>query len=407
LPDLTTNTQLEPVGDPNGAAPTCPGCGLARLREFYCVESLPVHSCLMLDSREEAEAYPRRPLRLAICDACGFITNTAFEPASQEFSARYQDQQGCSPRFRAYQTECIRGLIERFDLHGRDVIEIGCGKGDFLVELCQAGGNRGVGIDPRCESYSGGPGVSVRFLAERFSSRHAALPCDFLCCRHTLEHIPDPQAFLATLRETLGRRHNTVVFFEVPDTARVLAERAFWDMYYEHCSYFTAGSLARLFRANGFEILDLQTVFAGQYLTLVARPTDAATRPRWPQEDDLAWTLAEANAFATSVHAKVETWRTRIAAWRAAGKGIFVWAAGSKCVAFLGVLGCADQIEGVVDINPSLHGRFLAGSGKQVLPPDALRTHRPDIVVVMNPVYEGEVRAQLADMGLRPEVLPL
>ena len=44
-----------------------------------------------------------------------------------------------------------------------------------------------------------------------------------------------------------------MVFFELPDTERVLTEAAFWDIYYEHCSYFTPGSLARLFRRTGFE----------------------------------------------------------------------------------------------------------------------------------------------------------
>jgi hypothetical protein len=29
------------------------------------------------------------------------------------------------------------------------------------------------------------------------------------------------------------------VLFELPDVLRVLEEVAFWDVYYEHCSYFT------------------------------------------------------------------------------------------------------------------------------------------------------------------------
>ena len=41
-------------------------------------------------------------------------------------------------------------MIDRYDIHGKDILEIGCGKGDFLIEICRAGGNRGVGIDPAC-----------------------------------------------------------------------------------------------------------------------------------------------------------------------------------------------------------------------------------------------------------------
>ena len=72
-------------------------------------------------------------------------------------------------------------------------------------------------------------------------------------CRHTLEHIHDVNRFLSMLSEAL-RRHapDAALYVEVPDTARILRETAFWDVYYEHCSYFTPGSLARALRGAGF-----------------------------------------------------------------------------------------------------------------------------------------------------------
>ena len=42
----------------------------------------------------------------------------------------------------------MASLVERFDLVGRDVFEIGCGQADFLRRLCVATGGRGVGVDP-------------------------------------------------------------------------------------------------------------------------------------------------------------------------------------------------------------------------------------------------------------------
>ncbi len=37
----------------------CPGCGQRGLQQFYCVSSLPVHSCLLLNSRRSV-ASPAR-----------------------------------------------------------------------------------------------------------------------------------------------------------------------------------------------------------------------------------------------------------------------------------------------------------------------------------------------------------
>ena len=60
-----------------------------------------------------------------------------------------------------------------------------------------------------------------------------------------------------------------------------------------------------------------------------------------------------------------------------------------------------------MDINPHKHGKFLAGSGREILSPDALRALRPDIVLLMNSIYTEEVRNDLTARGLRPKLVPL
>ena len=44
-------------------------------------------------------------------------------------------------------------------------------------------------------------------------------------------------------------------------------------------------------------------------------------------------------------------------------------------------------------------------SNQPVVAPGRLMEIEPDVVVVMNSVYRGEIEAQLARMGLSPEVL--
>ncbi len=43
---------------------------------FYEVKNIPVHSVLLMPTRERALSYPRRDLKLGFCPACGFISNT-------------------------------------------------------------------------------------------------------------------------------------------------------------------------------------------------------------------------------------------------------------------------------------------------------------------------------------------
>ena len=80
---------------------------------------------------------------------------------------------------------------------------------------------------------------------------------------------------MAQVRAAIGDRTDTVVLFELPDVLRVLRDAAFWDVYYEHCSYFSPGSLARLFRLTGFEVLRLEMDYDDQYILLEAKPVPA------------------------------------------------------------------------------------------------------------------------------------
>lgn len=285
-------------GRPTGIS-VCPNCASPGLEPFYEVSGIPAHSVLLMHTREQALAYPRGDLRLGFCGACGFITNTIFDVSLNEYSPDFEETQHFSPKFDGWARQLVDRLVRDYDIRGKQVIEIGCGKGEFLALLCEAGGNQGIGIDPGCipERLQGDGASKVQFIRDLYSEKYAALPGDVVCCRHTLEHIQPTREFMQMVRRVIGPRKDTLVFLEVPDMTRVLRERAFWDIYYEHCTYFTAGSLARLFRSTGFEIVELVRDFADQYLWVTARPTDTPTSPSLPIEDDLESTATDVAAF--------------------------------------------------------------------------------------------------------------
>ena len=94
----------------------------------------------------------------------------------------------------------------------------------------------------------------MRFINDLYSEKYTDIEADVIMCRHTLEHIGQTGEFIRMIRRAIGERKDMLVLFELPDVTRVLKENAFWDVYYEHCSYFSPGSLARLFRANNFDV---------------------------------------------------------------------------------------------------------------------------------------------------------
>jgi SAM-dependent methyltransferase len=363
----------------------------------------------MMETREEALAFPRADIVLGFCEKCGFITNVAFDATIEAYAANYEDQQSFSPTFNKFALDLAHRLIERYDLHGKDIVEIGCSKGDFLLLLCELGDNRGVGIDPtavpgRVQSEAAD---RVIFIQDFYSEHHANYHGDLVCCRHTLEHISQTAEFLNTVRRSLGDRLDTAVFFEVPDVTRVLRDLAFWDIYYEHCSYFSAGSLARLFRSCDFEVTDLAWAYGDQYLLIDALPVTAPSDKEQAIEESPEQMQQYVQHFSRHVGDKLRKWRRLLQQAHSEGKRSAVWGSGSKCAAFLTTLDAADYIDCIVDINPHRHGKFIPGVGKEIMPPEFLKEYRPNQVIVMNSIYKNEIQNLLTDMGVATKILPV
>jgi SAM-dependent methyltransferase len=392
------------------AAAVCAACGGTDVEAIYSQRDVPAHSCLMLPTREEALAFPRGDIDLGFCRGCGFIGNTRFDPRLSRYSQAYEETQAYSPRFVRFLNELCDEQIRRFALGpGTTALEIGCGKGEYLVALCERSGCRGIGLDPGYHPERTRTDVAARltFIRDFYGPAYAHLQADYICCRHTLEHIPDVAAFLRLIRGTIGDRRGVSVFFELPDMERVLHQGAFWDIYYEHCSYFTRGSLARLFRACAFDVRRLYKAYDEQYLMLEAVPAAGPTDALLPLENDLATLESLVARFRRQMSQRLQELAGAAARWRAAGKRAAIWGSGSKCVSLLSAVGFGEELAAVVDINPHKRGKFLAGSGIEIESPQSLARTRPDVVVVMNAIYAREIAHQLDQLGIRPELVAL
>jgi len=387
----------------------CPSCNSKDLSTLFEVDRIPVHSVLLMRSKELALNFQTGNMELSFCGACGFIFNRAFDGQLQSYSKEYEETQGFSPTFNKFHRRLALDLIESYELRGKNIIEIGCGKGEFLTLLCELGNNNGVGFDP---AYIEARNVSeskdrITFITDLYSEKYAHYQGDFVCCKMTLEHIIDTAEFVSTVRRSIGDRSDTIVFFQIPETRRVLREIAFWDIYYEHCSYFSSGSLARLFRSQGFDVHKLWTAYDDQYLMIEVRPASTDTPASLPEEDDLEALREDVSFFANNIQKRLDTWKRTLCDMTNSGKKVVLWGGGSKAVAFLTTLGITRQVSYAVDINPYKHGTFLAGTGQEIVGPDFLKHYRPHTVIIMNPIYRDEIQEDLCRMDLFPQLLDI
>ena len=376
------------------ATPRCPSCGASASREpLYRQHRLPVQSCLMPASAEEAKAIARRDLELLQCPDCGLVYNRHFDPSTQIFNPGYEETQGFSPTFRRFARNLAEQLNQRWSLNGKTVIEVGCGKGEFLALLCKQAHCQGIGIDPAHDPERQPESGWDRVVYEQryFDRGDIGLKADYLVCRHTLEHIGPVGDFLATVHEVCRAGGIREVFFEIPAAARIFDEGAFWDIYYEHANYFDSAALEQAFARAGFETTGIEWLFDNQYLGIYAQavpePPDTAAPPRVFSGQRLAETTRQ--------------WTKRID--QADGQ-VVIWGSGSKGVAFIHAVDPNGEVPAAIDINPYRQGRCMPGTGQPILAPEALKSLQPALVIIMNPIYREEISEMIDALGLAPEI---
>jgi SAM-dependent methyltransferase len=385
----------------------CPNCHNTTIEVFFTVHDAPVHSLATVKDCAEAMNIERKDITMAFCNNCGFIFNSSFDTTLDYYTKGYEDQQGFSPTFLKFITGLTNRFINKYNIKNKEVIEIGCGKGDFISLICELGNNKGIGIDPAWVPGRTKPNPSVRFIKEFYSEEHGKLKADCICCRHTLEHIHDTGDFLKTIRKSIGNREDVVLFFEIPSIVRILKIQAFWDIFYEHCTYMSPGSLARLFRLNGFEVVDMYLEYDDQYLFIEAKPVNKPSTKIHPLEESVDELKALTKAFTSKINGTLDTWREKFAELREKKLKTVVWGGGSKSVGYLTHFDKENVIAHVVDINPHMLGNYIPGIGKQYTGPDFLIDYKPDVVIIMNAVYTEEIRKMLNERGLNPELIPL
>ena len=304
---------------PRPDAPGCRSCGHDGLTRLLRLDDVPVANSLLFADRDAAASVARGDLVIDRCERCGFVQNSAFDPAIVVYDDDYEASQGHSATFVAYAERIADELIDRFDLHGCRALEIGCGGGDFLELFVARSGGSGVGYDPTLGDRAGVHG-RVELRNEWYAPGSGHHDADLVMVRHTLEHIPDVADFLRMLRRELEGRPDAVLYVEVPDSRRIDTDGAFWDVYFEHCAYLDAEGLADLLRRTGFDPVEVRLEFEGQYLVAYARPAEAVAEVATPS-DPLTFERVTAN---------VDAWQRWSDDRVAAGERVAIWAASSK-----------------------------------------------------------------------------
>ena len=349
----------------------CSLCEDDNLSTIYTVPNVPVFQNKVYATVNEAQNIMTGNVELVMCSNCGFIFNTDFDKKVMGYDAQYQNEQAHSPYFQRYLGELVELFAEK-RFQELKIIEIGCGKGYFL-EMLRVKGFDVIGFDPAYE------GNSPHIVKDYYSDQYSQLNADLIVLRHTLEHIDDPLKFLHNIARAVN--YNAKMFIEVPSFEWILEKRAFWDIFYEHCNYFTLESLSCLFQESEQGLL-----FNNQYMYLIS------------DLSKLREQAVSVNATLSDFEASKMTELLRFyKKFVRSHPGMLVWGAGAKGATFVSMTDHnRDYISYLIDINPEKQGRYIAKTGHSIISPVQLADFvGGGDILVMNDNYYKEIQEQI------------
>lgn len=358
----------------NAIAHKCRVCGRplpeTRLLHF---ENMPKAAQFLPDAESLAQD---RGVDLDIyqCSGCGLV-QTGNEPVP--YYKEVVRAAAFSEEMKTFRREQFGAFVEKYALQGKKLIEIGCGRGEYL-SLLQEAGVDGYGLEYAAQSVQQckdqGLRVECGYVdSADYSMPHA--PFDAFAVLNFLEHWPDPNASLSGIAHNL--REGGIGLVEVPNYDMILRKNLFTEFISDHIFYFTRESLETTLRLNGFEVIECSEVWYGYILSADVRKRSVC---------DVSSFDASRQKIKQEIDEYVSCFRD---------KGVAIWGAGHQALASIALLGLAGEIKYVVDSAPFKQNKFTPASHIPIVAPERLSADPVGAVIVMAASYSDEVAKML------------
>lgn len=385
----------------------CIVCSSSELTPFLDLGVTPLANKFLTEDELQAPE-PGYPLKVSFCGDCGHVQLSEVVPPIEMFED-YLYVSSASDTLRDHLYELSDVMHERRRLSADDlVVDIGCNDGALLKGFARFG-VKTLGVDPAknlaelerdsgIERYVGLFGSdSAGEIADRWGR------ADLITATNTFPHIPDLHDFMLGIDKALAPGGAFVV--EAHYLMDMIDQGAFDTIYHEHVSYWSLGSMIRLFGQHGFEVVDAERVplHHGQLRVTVQRKGDRAPESRVQgvldaERDRGLRRLETFERFAEQTRRVKRDLTSMLADLQGQGSRVVGYGAPAKGNTLLSFLEIGpDQIEYIVDRSHLKQGLYTPGSHIPIVPVERLLEDQPDAVVLFAWNFVDEVLRQQAE----------
>lgn len=336
------------------------------LHELMKIENMPA-SAQDIPSEGELDKDKGIEVSLCVCEDCNLVQ------LKNDAVYYYRDvirAGGYSTTMEDLRKSEYKHFIEFALLEGKKIIEVGCGRGEFLGML-KGFPVEGYGTEHKKELVEIAKGAGLR-VDEDFpeSEDHVFKngPFDAFMSFNFLEHQPHPRTYLKAIYNNLCDEGYGLI--TVPSFEYILEQNSFYEIIPDHIAYYNFDSLTHLLNISGFEVLESRTVNRDTIEVIVKKR-------KFP---DISGIISKKTDIAKEVLDTVKGY-SKIAIWGASHQGFTLCS----------TTDIAKYVDCIIDSAPFKQGRFAPASHIKIISPDDARKRKLEAIVIVAPGYTDEI----------------
>ncbi|MBU4580265.1 class I SAM-dependent methyltransferase [Patescibacteria group bacterium] len=278
-----------------------------------------------------------------------------------------------SEEMKDFRMKQFSDFVKKFSLKNKKVIEIGCGRGEYLSLMKQ------FGVDAYGLEYSedsvkqcvkDGLNVAKGFIQSDNNKINNA-PFNAFFILSFLEHLPNPNLSLRGIYNNLT--DEAVGLVEVPNFDMILRNNLFSEFISDHLFYFTKETLSATLKLNGFEVVDCKEVWHNYIISAVVKKRKKID-------------ISHFNRYQAKIKREIEEYIGRFK-----DKRVAIWGAGHQAFTIISLMNLANKIKYVIDSATFKQGKYTPVTHIPIVSPDTIDLDPIDAIIIIAGSYSDEV----------------
>lgn len=286
---------------------------------------------------------------------------------------------GFSKEMIKFRRNQFKNFVKKYKLKNKKIIEIGCGKGEYLnilKKFCKK--STGIEFSKKNVQFCKNLNLNVKqgyICDEDLNLTNNQF--DAFICMSFMEHAPDLNKFLKNIYKIL--KDNSYGIIEVPNFDMILKKKLYTEFIRDHIYYFTKKTLEKVLNLNGFEIIKCEEIWDKYILSAYIKKNKKI------QKLDLKNSLK----FINLDYKKFKNFMKK--------EKIAIWGAGHQALTLISQTNMNKDIKFIIDSSIFKQNKFTPGDKLKVISPEMINKEKIRGIIIMAAGYSDEIYNKLIE----------